>query len=90
MHRLVHNALAAEGGVTVDQNGHDLFALLVTAVELLGTGLALHHGIHSFQMRRVGHDGQADVLVCDAVQALDVGTQMVLDITRTLERNAIR
>lgn len=86
MHRLVDNALAAEGGITVNQDGHDLLALLVAAVELLGTGLALHHGIHSLQMRGVGHHGQADVLVCDAVQALDVGAQMVLDITGALRK----
>lgn len=90
MHSFIDDALSAEGGITVDQNGHNLLALLVATVELLGTGLALHHGIHSLQMGRVGHDSQADVLVCNAVQSLDVCTEMVLDITRALESKVIK
>lgn len=85
MHRLVDDTLAAEGGIAVNQDGHDLLALLVAAVELLGTGLALNDGIDGFQMRRIGHHSQADVLVGHAVQTLNVCAQVVLDISRTLD-----
>lgn len=61
-----------------------LFALSITAVELLGPGLALDNGVYGLQVRRIGADGQTDVLVCDAVQTLYVRSQMVLYISRAL------
>ena len=59
MHGLVDHALAREGRVTVQQDGHGLLALGVTAVELFRAHLALHHGIHSLQMGRVGDHRQS-------------------------------
>ena len=41
---LVDDALSGEGGVAVEQHGHDLLALVVAAVELLGLHLALQEG----------------------------------------------
>lgn len=84
MHRFVHDTLTGEGSVTVQQDGHNLLTLTITAVELFGTGLALDDRIDGLQMGRVRHNGQPDVLVRDAVQTFDVRTQMVLDITGAL------
>lgn len=82
---LEHNSLSAEGSVTVKQHGHDFLALTISPVELLGTGLALDNGVARLQVRGVGNHSQADVLVGHAVQALDVGAQVVFDVTRTLK-----
>ena len=59
-------------------------ALRIAVVELLSPGLALHHRVHRLQMRRVGADGQSDVLVGHAVKALLVCAEMVLHVSRTL------
>ena len=81
---LVDDALACEGCVSVEQQGHDLLALVVSPVELLSAHLALHDGVDGLQVGGVGDDGQADVLVGGAVEALDVCAQVVLHITRAL------
>lgn len=85
MHCLEDDALSAESCVTVQHDRHDLLALTVTAVELLGSGLALDDWVAGLQVRWIGDDGQADVLVRDAVQALDVCAEMVFDITGALK-----
>jgi hypothetical protein len=85
MHCLEDDSLTAEGGVTVEHDGHDLLAFTVTAVELLGSGLALDDWIAGLQVRWIGDDSEADVLVGDAVQAFDVRSQVVFDITGALK-----
>ena len=84
MHGLVDDALSGEGGVAVQQHRHDLLALLVAPVELLRPHLPLHHRVDGLQVRRVRHHRQSDVLVGGAVQPLDVGAQVVLDVARSL------
>lgn len=84
MHRLEDDALAAESGIAVNQNGHDSFALAVAAVELLGARFTLDNRIAGLQMRRIGHDGQAHVLVGDTVQAFDVRAQVVFHVAGTV------
>jgi len=81
---LEHNALTAEGSITVKQHGHDFLALAVSPVELLGTSLALDDGVAGLQVRGVGNHSQADVLVGHAVETLDVGSQVVFHVTRAL------
>ena len=83
-HGLVDHALAREGGVSVEQDGHGLLALRVTAVELLGPHLALHQGVDGLQVAGVGHHGQANVPVGRSVQSLNIGAEMVLDVTTAL------
>ena len=61
-----------------------LFAFVVAAVELLGSGFALDDGVDGFQVRWIGDDGQSDVLVGNAVETLDVRAQVIFHITRTL------
>lgn len=63
----------------------NLLALVVAPVELLGTGLSLHDRVNSLQMRRVGAHSQANVLVRDTIQTLNVCTQMVFHVTGTLK-----
>lgn len=60
------------------------FAVVVSAVELLGLGLPLHHRVRSLQVGGVGHQRQRDVAVGHAVDAAMVHPQVVLDISRTL------
>jgi len=59
-----------------------LFAVTITPVELFSLDLALHHGVNSLQVGRVGHHSQADVLVGHAVQTLMRHAQVVLDVPR--------
>lgn len=59
-----------------------LFAITITPVELFSLDLALHHGVNSLQVGRVGHHSQADVLVGHAVQTLMRHAQVVLDVPR--------
>lgn len=82
---LENNALTAEGSVTVEQHGHDFLALTVSPVELLCTGLALDNWVAGLQVRGVGNHSQTDVLVGDTVETLDVGSQVVFHVTRTLK-----
>lgn len=58
-----------------------LFPFSVASVELFGARFPLYNGIDSFEMRWVGNHSQSNVLVRDAVESFDVGSQMVLDIT---------
>ena len=51
---LGHQALAGEGRVAVHQEGHDLAALGVVALVLLGAHLAQHHRIDRLEMRGLG------------------------------------
>lgn len=69
----------------MNQNRHDLLALLIAAIELLGASLALHNRVNGLQVRWIGNNSQTNVLVCHTVQALNICAQMVLDITRALE-----
>ena len=59
-------------------------ALGVSAVELLGLGLALHHRVDGLQVRRVGHEGEGDVAFRHTVDAPVVHAQVVLHISRAL------
>lgn len=59
----------------------DPVALGVAAVELFGLGFALHHRVHSFQVRRVGHQRQSDVPVSHTVYPPVVHAQVVLHIS---------
>lgn len=68
-----------------EASAHPL-AVVVSAVELLGLGLPLHHGVHGLQVGGVGHQGQRDVAVCHAVDAPVVHPQVVLDVSRPLRR----
>jgi hypothetical protein len=86
VHGLENDSLACEGCVSVQQDGHDFLSLSVASVELLGACLSLHDRVAGFQMRGVGDDCQADVLVGDAVEALDVRAQMVLDVSGSVVR----
>lgn len=61
-----------------------LFALIISTVKLLSSGFALHYGVHSLQVRRISHHSQPDVLVRHSVETLDVGAQVVLDVTGTI------
>ena len=55
MHGFVYDALPGERRVTVEQDGHRLLALGVSAIELLRPHLTLHHGVHRLQMGGVGY-----------------------------------
>ena len=61
-----------------------LLPLRVPAVELLCFGLALDHGVGRLQVGGVGHQGQGDVPVGDAVDPPVVHPQVVFDVTGAL------
>ena len=84
VHGLVHHALASKGRVAVEQDRHGLLALGVAAVKLLGPHFTLHHRVDRLQVRRVGHHAELDVAVVGAIEPLDVGAQVVLDVSRAL------
>src|SRR5581483_3483662 len=68
--RFLDNALAREGGVAVNQEGHPAAALHVAGAILLGARAAERHGIHELEMTRVETERQMDFL---AGGALPVG-----------------
>ncbi len=80
----VDDTLSGKGCVAMEQDRHDLLALGVSPVELLGPHLALHNGVDGLQVGRVGDDGHANVLVRDSVKAFNVSAQVVFDIARSL------
>ena len=90
-----HHALAGEGGIAVDQQGHDLGA--VESPGLLGPAgigganikglfrprLAQHHRIDDLEVRRVGGQGQVDVVAVE--RPVRRGPHVVFDVARTLD-----
>ena len=48
-----HNALPGKGRVTVEQNAHDLGAIHIPLLVLLGAHFAQNDGVHSFKVRGV-------------------------------------
>lgn len=61
-----------------------LLPLGVPAVELLGFGLAHHHGVGGLEVGGVGHQRQGDVAVRHSVDPPVVHAQVVLHIPRAL------
>ena len=60
--------------------------VVVSAVELLGLGLALDDRVHGLQVRGVSHQRQSDVPVGHAVDAPVVHAQVVLYVSGALTR----
>jgi hypothetical protein len=79
--RLRHQALACEGGVAVHEDRHDLAAVGVAPLVLLGARLAQYHRIHSFQMRGIGRQREMDDVAVEI--AIGRGAEMVLHVART-------
>ena len=73
-------ALACEGRVAVHQDRHDLAALGVAALVLLGARLAQHHGIDRLEMRRIGRQRDVDGRAVEL--AVGRGAEMVFDVAR--------
>lgn len=81
---LIDDSLGGEGGITVQQDTHGgVELLLVVVVVLDGTGLSEDNGVLSLQMGGVGDQRQLHALARGS-GTLEVHTQVVLDITRTL------
>ena len=74
-----HHALARERRVAMDQHGQHAGARInVVQLPLLGAGLAQHHGIDDFQMRRVGGQRQMDLVAVEL--AVAGSAQMIFDV----------
>lgn len=81
---LVDDTLASDGGITVEEDTHGaLVVVLVVIVVLDGANLAEDDGVLSLEMGRVGDEGELDALAGGS-RALEVHTQVVLDVTGTL------
>lgn len=80
---LVDDTLASDGSITVDNNGHDLLAVLLLATEevLLSTATSSNQGVHGLEMRWVSHQSKLDFMAGLAIPSAESGTQMVLDVT---------
>ena len=81
--RFGNNTLAGEGGVAVDQQRNDAFALEVTEAILLGTDNAFDNRIDGFQVRRVGREADDDFARGDRTADAG-GAQVVLHIAGAL------
>jgi hypothetical protein len=77
--RLVHDALAREGGVAVQQHPQHLVAGRVAREVLLGAHLARHHRVHRLQVAGVGDQGEVH-LATVRVGAVVAGAQVVLHV----------
>lgn len=80
----IHNALGGKRGIAVEQNAHSsAVSLLVVVVVLDSASLAQNNGVLGLQMRRV-RDKRKLYTLARRGRALEVHTQMVLNIARTL------
>ena len=79
-----NDALARESGIAMDQQRqHAGAALVVAQLMLLGAGLAQHHGIDDFQMRRVRRERQMHLMAVKL--AIRRCTQMILHVARAFD-----
>jgi hypothetical protein len=76
----VDDALASEGGVSVDDDRDDLLHFDVVKEELLGFGFTHYNGVHSFEMGGVGQHGGGEGFSI-GVAFLVRSSQVVLDIS---------
>ena len=83
--RLGDQSLAGEGRVSVQEQAHDLLAVVVIGETLLGAHPPLHHGTDRLQMGGIGRQRKVNGA---AVSDLPVrrGAEVVLDITGALHR----
>src|SRR5690606_33245801 len=77
------DALPAERGITVDEQGHDGPALQIAAIMLLGTDDPLDNRVDQLQVRGVESEGDMHlaVVLADTVMAV---AQMVFDVAVAL------
>jgi hypothetical protein len=81
---LVDDTLSSKGGITVEKDTHGgAVSLLIVVVVLDSAGLAQDDGILSLKMRRVGDQRKLNTLAGGS-GTLEVHTEMVLDVTRSL------
>ena len=76
------DSLPAERRVAVHQEPENLLAFAVAVLALLRAHLADDHGVHRFEMRRVGGERDVDGLAVEL--AVGRGPEMVLDVARSL------
>ena len=76
---LVHDPLAAEGAVAVEQHGHVFLSVAVVFVKLLGARFADDDGVHRLEVARVGDQGEVDATAAERGSVV-AGTQVVLDV----------
>ena len=83
-HSFVYDTLASKGSITVQQHAHGGTGfLLVVVVVQDGAGLAKYDWVFGLQVRRIGNQRQLNTL-SRRCRALEVHSQVVLDVTRSL------
>ena len=80
LQRLGHHALAGEGGIAVDQHGHDAVAGSIAPPVLSGPDRTLHDRIDDFEVR--GIEGQRDVDVAAGRPQVRREALVVLHVAR--------
>ncbi len=77
-----HNALADKGGIAVQQQAHDLVAIIVGTLVLFRADLAQDDCVHTFQVAGVGGQRQVDRLAFKL--AIRRRAQVIFHITGSL------
>jgi len=66
----------------MDQKAHNLFALAVAALPLLGANLAEHHGVDDLEMRGLAVSDRCTFLPS---KSRSVESEMIFDVARALD-----
>ena len=79
------DALAGEGSVAGNQKRHRAGAVLGRRAELvlLGAGLAEHHRIDDFKMRRVGREREMNPVIVEL--AIGGGAEVIFDVAGSVD-----
>ncbi len=84
----INNTLAGKCRITMQYHAHDLVAILVIPIKLLGFGFTLYNRVDSLQMRWICNKYHFHLAVSYAIDALRGRAQMVFDITAALQNKA--
>mmetsp|Transcript_23765 Transcript_23765/g.33284 ORF Transcript_23765/g.33284 Transcript_23765/m.33284 type:complete len:233 (-) Transcript_23765:852-1550(-) len=78
----INNALSSKRSVSVDQQAHNFFSLVVVQVSLLGSGFAFDDWVNSLQVTRVGQKRQVNFLSVSRLSVIR-GSKVIFHITRS-------
>mmetsp|Transcript_60846 Transcript_60846/g.72231 ORF Transcript_60846/g.72231 Transcript_60846/m.72231 type:complete len:238 (-) Transcript_60846:985-1698(-) len=87
LHSLINHPLPCKSSIAMQQYRHNIPSILltITTIILLRTGLASHHRIDAFQMRRIRHETQVNAPPI-RISPIHATSQMILYIPRQTPR----
>ncbi len=86
--RFGHQPLAREGRIAMHQDRHDLAAVLIVTLVLLGACLTQHHRIDRLEMRGIGRQREMDDLAVEL--AVGRGAEVILHVARAAHLLGLR